>query len=83
MKRIRSFLNSATGVVRDDPDNPGVEDRRVRSGKLDQFLETGPSPFLIAACKNQDSGLSAVWFHIRPFKQDLGFRHHPLVPPMG
>jgi hypothetical protein len=52
MKCIRFSANSSIFTVRNDSDDLGVEDRRIRSGKFDQFLEPGASPPGIATRKN-------------------------------
>jgi hypothetical protein len=52
MKGVRSFADSSVLMVGNDSNDLSVKDRRIGSGKFDQFLETGASPLLVTTRKN-------------------------------
>jgi hypothetical protein len=54
-KCVRFPLYPSVWMVRNDPDNLSVKNRRVGSREFHQFLETGSSSLVIAARKDQNS----------------------------
>jgi hypothetical protein len=47
-------------MIGNNPDDLSVKDRRIRSGKFDQLLETRASSFLVTTRKNQNPGRLAA-----------------------